>query len=187
MHSDPENLDHTENPYAPLCPEFEEMTRPFLDDYLPALVGVLSLTWDVDDSLAPAYLAQTMVMISRQFGAPDVRTDMRAVAWELADHVRAFNAASPIREPHIPDEPVHCRCGVDHALEAVALATFLERAIAGDNPSAVKVLDALWEDVGVEEFGKTLHVGTSLLGHIVGGMVFASLHADCDHHGSAGH
>jgi hypothetical protein len=187
MYSDAENLDHTENPYGPLCLEFEETARPFLDAYLPALVSVLSFTWDVEDSLAPAYLAQTVVLISHQFGSEDVRTDMRAVAWELADHARILNAISPIMEPHIPDEVERCRCGMDHKLEATALATFLERAIAGDNASAVKVLDALWEDMKVEDFGDTLHVGASLLGHVVGGMVFAHLHSDCDHGHGIGH
>jgi hypothetical protein len=103
------------------------------------------------------------------------------VAWELADHVRVFNVVSPIREPSIPDEVERCRCGMDHKLEATALATFLERSIAGDNASAVRVLDALWEDTDADDSVAVLHVGASLLGHVVGGMVFAHLHSDCDH------
>lgn len=181
MSPDASNLDHTPNPYAPECQDFEAVVRPFLVEYLPPLVSVLTFTWDVDGSLSGAYLAQCMVVVSHQFGSPDVKTDMRALAWELADHVRAFNAIYPLREPQIPEEVERCRCGMDHRLEATALATFLERAIAGDNVSAVKVLDALWQDMDAEVAEKALHVGSSLTGHVVGAMVFAHLHQDCDH------
>lgn len=181
MFPDESGLYHTENPYGPACHEFDTVARPFLDAYLPALVSVLSFTWDAAGSLTPAYLLQCMMLVSNQFGAADIRTDMRAVAWELADHARALNATSPIREPQIPEKVEHCPCGMDHKLEATALATFLERSIAGDNASAVRVLDALLRDIRADGPLEVLHIGASLLGHVVGGMVFAHLHSDCDH------
>lgn len=181
MSQDSPNLDHTPNPYAHRCQDFDTVVRPFLVEYLPPLVNVLTFTWDLEDGLSGAYLAQCMVLASNECGSLDVKTNMRALAWELADHVRAFNAISPLREPQIPEEAERCRCGMDHKLEATALAAFLERAIAGDNASSVKVLDALWRDMSADEPQEALHVGSSLLSHVVGGMVFARLHQDCDH------
>lgn len=181
MSFDSSDLDHTPNPYASACEGFDGTVRPFVDAYLPPLVSVLTLTWDVEGSLSSSYLAQSLLVVSHQFGGPDAKTNMRALAWELADHVRVLNAISPMREPVIPEETERCDCGVDHRLEATATAAFMERAVAGDNAAAVRVLDAMWDDMGAHEGVAVLHVGSSLLGHVVGGMVFAHLHADCGH------
>lgn len=180
MSSDSGHTDHTDNPYASVCKDFDTITRPFLDAYLPALVSVASFTWEADGSLTPAYLLQCVVLVSHQFDSPDTRTDMRALAWELSDHVRVSNGISPIRQPVMPERSERCGCGMDHHLEANALAAFLERSLAGDNRAAVRVLDALWRDMNATDPVDVIHVGASLLGHVVGGMIYAHLHRDCD-------
>lgn len=171
---------HTENPYQPALVHFDT-ARPFLDAYLPELVSTLSFTWDAGPGLSTVYLAQCVMLASHQFGGPDPATNLRAMAWELCDHVRALGAVVPLRQVAFPDGPDRCDCGVDHNLEAAALATFLERAVSKDNPSAVKVLDALWRDTQAETEDEILHVGSSLLTHVVGVMVYSHTHQGCLH------
>jgi len=170
--------EHSVNPYAPVTEEFDT-AREFLDTYLPDLVDILGFTWDAATALSSVYLAQCVVLASQQFAGPDMHTNLRALGWELSDHVRAVHYSSPIREVSVPDQAETCGCGIDHQLEANALATFLERSVEGDNGSAVKVLDALWRDTGATDPPEVLHVGASLLTHVVGAMVFARFHRDC--------
>lgn len=172
---------HSDNPYAPAVVQYDD-AREFLDTYLPDLVGVMGFTWDVAQPLSTAYLAQCVVLTSEQFDTPDLKTRLRALSWELGDHVRAVNYLTPIRPVQIPEEPEGCDCGRDHHLEANALATFLECSVRGDNDLAVKVLDALWKDSGANEPREVMHVGASLLTHVIGSMVFARFHHDCSEH-----
>lgn len=172
--------DHSENPYAPAIVEFDQ-TREFVDDYLPRLVDVLGYTWQDAQELSTVYLAQCVVFMVEAFDAPNARTAIRALAWEVSDHVVAVNYSTPIRGVSVPEHREDCPCGQDHHLEANALATFLDCSVRGEQGRAVQVLDALWLDARCAQEGELLRVGANLLVHVIGSMVFARYHRACTH------